>query len=163
MLIAMLALLAVQDNALTDAETAEGWTLLFDGKTTEGWRGYKKDKAPAGWTVVDGILTRSGGGGDLMTVAQYGDFELSIDWKVAEGGNSGIMYRVAESEGAPYMTGPEYQVLDDARHGDGKNPITSSGSIRPAGNSHRAPPERSARDARSGGRKRAGGRSELRR
>jgi hypothetical protein len=126
----MLALgLLAQDNTLTDAEKAEGWKLLFDGKTTAGWRGYKKDKCPDGWQAVDGALVRVKGGGDILTVDPFGDFELSLDWKVAPGGNSGIMYRVAETKGAPYETGPECQVLDDEKHGDGRNPLTSAGSL----------------------------------
>ncbi|HEX7898366.1 MAG TPA: DUF1080 domain-containing protein [Planctomycetota bacterium] len=121
--------LSAQDNALSDDEKKAGFKLLFDGKTTEGWRTWKKDKLVGGWTVVEGVLTRSAGGGDILTVEQFADFELKIDWRVAPGGNSGIMYRVAETEGAPYMTGPEYQVLDNAKHADGKNPKTSSGSF----------------------------------
>ncbi len=121
--------LAAQDNTLSAEEKTAGFRLLFDGKTTEGWRTWKKDKLVGGWTVVDGVLTRSAGGGDILTVEQFENFELKIDWRVAPGGNSGIMYRVAETEGAPYMTGPEYQVLDNAKHPDGKNPKTSSGSF----------------------------------
>jgi hypothetical protein len=119
-----------EDNTLTEAEKKAGWKLLFDGKTTEGWRGYKKDKMPDGWGVSEGVLgAAKKSGGDIVTVGEYSDFELQIDWKISPGGNSGIMYRVAESEGAPYLTGPEYQVLDDDKHGDGKNPLTSAGSI----------------------------------
>jgi Domain of Unknown Function (DUF1080) len=105
-------------NALTKAEKKAGWRLLFDGKSTKGWRGYKKTEVPASWKVVKGVLTLDGKGGDLMTEEQFGDFELSIDWKIAPGGNSGLMYRVAEIDGPPYMTGPEYQLLDDAGHPD---------------------------------------------
>jgi len=127
MLMAVLSL-AAQDNTLTDDEKKAGWKLLFDGKTTEGWKGYKKDKPSDGWQVVDGVLTLAKGGGDICTVEEFGDFEFQIDWKISPGGNSGIMYRVAETRGAPYETGPEYQVLDDDKHGDGKNPLTSAGS-----------------------------------
>ncbi len=129
--LAVLSLLpaAAQDNALTEDEKKAGWKLLFDGKTTEGWKGYKKDKVGDGWQVVDGVLTLGKGGGDLCTVEEFGDFELQIDWRISSGGNSGIMYRVAETRNAPYETGPEYQVLDDDKHGDGKNPLTSAGSI----------------------------------
>ena len=134
MSLAMMAILALlpsmaQDNALTEDEKKAGWKLLFDGKTTEGWKGYKKDKPGTGWEIVDGVLTLNKGGGDLCTVEEFADFEFVIDWKISPGGNSGIMYRVAETKGAPYETGPEYQVLDDEKHGDGKNPLTSAGSI----------------------------------
>ena len=63
-----------------------------------------------------------------MTVEQYGDFEMRFEWKITEYGNSGVIYRIATTEPYPWHTGPEYQVLDNARHPDGKNPITSSGS-----------------------------------
>lgn len=121
--------LSAQDNTLSDDEKKAGFKLLFDGKTLDGWRGWKKDKPTEAWKVVDGLLTLAGKGGDILTIEQYENFELKIDWRVAPGGNSGIMYRVAETEGAPYMTGPEYQVLDNAKHPDGKNPKTSAGSI----------------------------------
>jgi hypothetical protein len=134
MSLAMMAILTLlpsmaQDNALTEDEKKAGWKLLFDGKTTEGWKGYKKDKVSDGWQVVDGALSTKGKSGDICTVEEFADFELQIDWKISPGGNSGIMYRVAETKGAPYETGPEYQVLDDDKHGDGKNPLTSAGSI----------------------------------
>jgi hypothetical protein len=121
---------AAQDNSLNQEEKNHGWKLLFDGKTTAGWRGYKKDKCPDSWQVIDGILTCSKkGGGDIVTLEEFGDFELVAAWRISPGGNSGIMYRVSESEGAPYMTGPEYQLLDNAKHPDGKRAKTSAGSI----------------------------------
>jgi hypothetical protein len=130
-LMAILTLLpaAAQDNTLTEEEKTAGWKLLFDGKTTTGWKGYRKDKMPDGWQVVDGVLGTRGKAGDICTLEEFQDFELQIDWKISPGGNSGIMYRVAETHGAPYETGPEYQVLDDEKHGDGRNPLTSAGSI----------------------------------
>lgn len=114
-------------NALTPAEAAAGWRLLFDGRTTDGWRGYRKDSVP-GWQVVDGALTRVSQGGDILTGDQFASFELAIDWKVEPGANSGIMYRVSEDDDYPFWTGPEYQVLDDARHADGKSRLTAAGS-----------------------------------
>ncbi|HZE97318.1 MAG TPA: DUF1080 domain-containing protein [Planctomycetota bacterium] len=134
MSLAMMAILTLlpgmaQDNTLTEDEKKAGWKLLFDGKTTEGWKGYKKDKVSDGWKIVDGALSTKGKSGDICTVEEFGDFEFQIDWKISPGSNSGIMYRVAETHGAPYETGPEYQVLDDDKHPDGKNPLTSAGSI----------------------------------
>jgi hypothetical protein len=132
-------------NTLTDAERAQGWRLLFDGKTTAGWRGYGRPAMPeGGWSVVDGALTRTGRGGDIVAVDRYRDFELALEWQVPPGGNSGIFYRAIEDSNAIYMSAPEYQVLDDAAHADGRNPLTSSGSafglyapprgvVRPAG------------------------------
>jgi len=115
-------------NTLTDAERAAGWRLLFDGRTTNGWHGFKKDSTSPGWQAVDGALTRVAAAGDIVTNEQYTNFELSLEWNVAQGGNSGIFFHVADTGSAVYETGPEMQVLDDERHEDGKSPMTSAGS-----------------------------------
>ncbi len=105
-----------QNQDLQDEETQ--WVSLFDGKTTNGWKGFKKDVVPSGWIVEDGNFVALGKGGDLggdvITIDQFEDFELYLEWAVEEGGNSGIFFNVLE-EGYPtvYATGPEYQVLDD--------------------------------------------------
>jgi len=122
------ALSAQSPNTLSPAERAAGWRLLFDGKTTAGWRGFKMDSMPAGWQVVDGALTRVAAAGDIVTREQFRDFELSLEWNVAPGGNSGIFYRAGEDDEAIYWTAPEMQVLDDARHPDGKSRLTAAGS-----------------------------------
>ena len=118
-----------QQNTLTAAEKAAGWRLLFDGKTTAGWRAYNADTMPSGWQVVDGILTRVSRAADIITKDQFGDFELSLDWKLEPGGNSGLFYRAVEGLEWIYHGAPEYALLDDARHSDGKNPLTSAGSV----------------------------------
>ena len=119
-------------NTLSEEERKAGWTLLFDGKSTRGWRGYKKKDMPATWKVAGGalVLEKKAGaeGGDIVTVAEYDRFELALEWRISPGGNSGIMYHVQESEPYPWQTGPEVQVLDNAKHADGKNPLTSAGS-----------------------------------
>jgi hypothetical protein len=119
-------------NRLTKREKREGWKLLFDGKSTNGWRGFRGDGIPDVWKVTDGALVCSPNngthGGDIITVDRYGNFELAFEWKVSPGANSGVMYRVSESEEAPWMTGPEYQILDNERHSDGRNPKTSAAS-----------------------------------
>jgi hypothetical protein len=120
--------LAAEDNTLSDEEKKAGWKLLFDGKTSDGWRGYKKDKFPDGWKVQDGMISRVTGGGDIVTVDQYESFELLIDWRITEGSNSGVMYRVQETEKTPYMTGPEIQILDDDKHKVSKTSLTATGS-----------------------------------
>lgn len=102
---------------LTSAEQAAGWRLIFDGRTSDGWRGYRGEGFPSqGWEIQDGALhvIAGGGGGDIVTTEQYGDFELALEWKVAAGANSGIMYRVTERHDASWQTGPEFQVFDDA-------------------------------------------------
>jgi 3-keto-disaccharide hydrolase len=115
-------------NALTPAEQAGGWRLLFDGKTTDGWRGFRKSAMPDGWKVIEGTLTRVTESGDIITNDEFGNFELALEWKISSGGNSGIMYRVTEAAEATYETGPEMQVLDDERHADGKSRLTSAGA-----------------------------------
>jgi hypothetical protein len=115
-------------NTLTAAERAAGWRLLFDGRTTAGWRGFKQAGMPAGWQVVDGALTRVSGGGDIITTEQFANFELALEWQIAAGGNSGIMFRVSEAADATFQTGPEMQVLDNAAHPDGANPLSSAGA-----------------------------------
>lgn len=116
-------------NTLTDAEKAAGWKLLFDGTSLAGWRGYGMTAMPdSGWQVVDGAITRTAHGGDIVTNDSYKDFELSLEWKVPPGGNSGVFYRALESKDPIYYSAPEMQVLDDARHADGKTPLTRAGS-----------------------------------
>jgi len=102
-------------NALTDGERRGGWAMLFDGKTTSGWRSYRQDDVSDGWTVQNGALTRSSkGAGDLITKATYRDFELSLEYKIAPGGNSGVMFHVTEALEKSHQTGPEVQILDNA-------------------------------------------------
>ncbi len=117
-------------NQLTADETRKGWRFLWDGKTTDGWRGAKLDKFPEkGWEMKDGILTvlSSGGqesrnGGDIVTVNSFSDFELSVDFKMTEGANSGIKYFVDSelNKGEGSAIGMEFQVLDDEKHPDAK-------------------------------------------
>jgi len=115
-------------NTLSAAERAAGWRLLFDGKTLKGWRGFKQQKVPPAWQVQDGAIVRVADGPDLITVDQFDDFELALEWKLAEGGNSGIMFRVSEDAAATYHTGPELQILDDDRHRDGQDKTRTTGS-----------------------------------
>lgn len=116
-------------NTLTADERAAGWRLLFDGSTTAGWRGFRQDSTPSGWQVVDGALTIvASGGHDIITRDTFANFELSLEWKIAPGGNSGIMYRVTEQGAATYTSGPEMQVLDDSGHADGRSRLTAAGS-----------------------------------
>jgi hypothetical protein len=108
-----------------------GSTALFSGRDTSAWRGYKQEHFPTNnWVIDNGALkTVPGRAVDLATRETYKDFDLSFEWKVPPGGNSGVMYNVEESGSAPWHTGPEYQVLDDAKHPDGRNPKTSAGSL----------------------------------
>jgi hypothetical protein len=98
-------------NTLTDKEKADGWKLLFDGTTLDGWRNYKKQDIASGWQVKDGAMECKNGG-DLITKEQYGSFELSIDFKISPGGNSGILFHVTEQGDKPWNSAPEIQILD---------------------------------------------------
>jgi len=115
-------------NTLTAKERADGWRLLFDGKTTTGWHGFRQQTMPGGWQAVDGALTRVGEAGDIVTADEFGDFELEIDWKIGEAGNSGIFYRGTEEYDHIYWSGPEYQLLDDAKGADNKTRLTCAGA-----------------------------------
>lgn len=121
-ILAFVAAMAMGASASAQpAAGQDGWVSLFDGKSLAGWRSFKTEAPPAGWDVKDGVLARTGKGGDIMTVGQYGSFDLELDYKIAVGGNSGIMYRVVTEGQAPYWSGPEYQILDNERHPDAKN------------------------------------------
>ena len=117
-------------NALTPAERAAGWKLLFDGKTWNGWRGFRREKMPdEGWTIEDGAIKHIAGngeqskqGGDIITVGKYDNFELQLEWRISPGGNSGIKYLVDEDmvKSGYSGLGFEMQVLDDNQHPDAK-------------------------------------------
>jgi hypothetical protein len=119
---------SVPVNTLTAEERAAGWQLLFDGSTLSGWRGYMRQDMPAGWQALDGALTRVARAGDIITMQKFRNFELVFDFNVAKGGNSGIFFRAVEGPEFIYYAAPEYQVLDDAEHRDGRSPLTSTGS-----------------------------------
>lgn len=117
-------------NTLTAAEKQAGWQLLFDGKTTNGWRGAHKEAfPPQGWLIENGELmvlpsdgAESRNGGDIVTAAEYGNFELTLEAKLTPGANSGVKYFVTEKE-PPHpgsALGLEFQILDDDRHPDAK-------------------------------------------
>ncbi|MFZ4581740.1 MAG: 3-keto-disaccharide hydrolase, partial [Paludibacter sp.] len=118
------------DNSVSAAEIKEGWKLLWDGKTTEGWRGAKLTTFPeGGWKIENGILkvlnadgAESTNGGDIVTIKKYKNFELSVDFKITEGANSGIKYFVDTelNKGTGSSIGCEFQILDDQNHPDAK-------------------------------------------
>lgn len=106
--------------------------VLFDGKSADAFRGYKLESFPdKAWKIEDGTLKTIVGGEvvDLITKETFDNFDLRLDWRVSPGGNSGVIYNVSEKFPASYNTGPEMQVLDDAKHKDGANPKTSAGSL----------------------------------
>ena len=113
---------------LTAEQRAAGWRSLFDGTTTSAWRGYHEATLPAGWRIVDGVLTKTGSVNDIITKDQFGNFELALDWKLSPGGNAGVFYRGTEEYDHIYWSAPEYQLLDDAGHPDGRSRLTSAGA-----------------------------------
>ena len=115
-------------NALTPAEQAAGWRLLFDGSNLSAWRGYKAADVPEGWHVANGTLTKEKPVEDIVSKEEFGDFELMVDWKIGEAGNSGIFYRGSEEFEKIYWTGPEYQLLDNIKAADNKTPLTRAGA-----------------------------------
>ncbi len=126
-------------NTLSKSEIAEGWVLMFDGTTPGKWRGYGKDHFPAGWEVKDGMLSCKGSGrgeagaiegGDIIYDEKFQNFELSLEWKISEGGNSGILYLAQESpDKTIWQTAPEMQVLDNLKHPDSRDDLHTAGSL----------------------------------
>ncbi len=111
----------------TDTTTAEPMAMTEgewqDLMSLDAWRNFKSESVSDVWQLENGVLTLTGKeGGDLITRNEYDNFELEMDWKISEGGNSGLMFHVAEADtlGATYHTGPEYQLLDNERHPDAK-------------------------------------------
>jgi hypothetical protein len=128
----LLACQGLASEGLSAAERAAGWKLLFDGRTPAGWRGYKQQTFPMhGWKVENGTLMclAGMGGGDIVTNEEYGDFELLFEWRVADKGNSGVMYRVTEKHDAPWHSGPEFQILDDGGAGVAAGDVQSAGAV----------------------------------
>lgn len=112
----------VEDSVATQpvAEVADEWEYLFDGSSLDGWRAFNGDSLPANWIIEEGSLKSLGSGGDLggdivYAAKEFEDFDLMLEWKISEGGNSGIFYHVMEGEQyhAPYYNAPEYQLIDD--------------------------------------------------
>jgi len=102
------------------AAEADGWKTLFDGRTLAGWRSLASDEPGAGWKVRDGAIELDGKAGDLVSAEAFGDFELSFEWRVSEAANSGVIYRVGLGEKNTFLTGPEYQILDNVKGEDNK-------------------------------------------
>lgn len=124
---------SISHNTLSKTEKEAGWKLLFDGRSTEGLRNYRSQTIGRKWTVQDGTLHFNGkgneagwqasdGGDIIITDREYQDFELNMDWKIAQGGNSGVIYNIIENDELEYVwnSGLEMQILDNLRHPDGQ-------------------------------------------
>lgn len=135
-LLTMLLLLALCCSCVTEPKTeaeskpekqadTDDWISLFDGTSTDGWRAYNGDALPSQWVIKDGCLTfdtqtklesEHSGGRDIIYVAEeFDNFELYLEWKLPEGGNTGIFYHLKEGYSQPYEVAPEYQLLDDLK------------------------------------------------
>lgn len=102
--------------------------MLFDGTDLNAWRGYKRSDVPEGWRVAGGTLTKDKPVEDIVSKEEFGDFDLHIEWKISEAGNSGIFYRGTEEFEHIYWTAPEYQLLDDIKASDNRTRLTCAGA-----------------------------------
>ncbi|HSV88155.1 MAG TPA: DUF1080 domain-containing protein [Bacteroidales bacterium] len=126
-------------NKLTHQQEEQGWILLFDGQTTKQWRGYNRTCLPTVWRVVDGKLHCVGAdqreaegliSGDIVFDKKFSDFELSLEWKISPGGNSGIFYLAQElPDFTIWQTAPEMQILDNQLHSDGQESKHRAGAL----------------------------------
>ena len=109
-------------------EAVGSWRNLFDGKSLDAWRGYQGAPVPSGWRIAAGALVKDAPVADIVTKDEFGDFELEIEWKIGEAGNSGILYRGSEEYDHIYWSAPEYQLLDDEKASDNKSRLTCAGA-----------------------------------
>lgn len=110
------------------SQSPGAWTPLLLAAGAPAWRGWISSGLPTGWRVADGVLSKDGAVEDLVSREMYGNFELKLEWKIGKGGNSGIFYRGNHEYSQIYWSAPEYQLLDDANHPDGRDRLTAAGS-----------------------------------
>ena len=110
-------------------QSTRQWRVVFGGTSLDAWRGYKSDKVPSGWRIANGSLVKDASVGDIITKDEFGDFELELEWKIGEAGNSGIFYRGTEEYDHVYWSAPEYQLLDDIKATDNKTRLTCTGAV----------------------------------
>ena len=106
-------------NRLTESEKRSGWELLFDGTSLHGFKGYQQDTPGAGWQILDGTIVRTEAAGDLLTKEMYDSFEIQLEYRISEAGNSGLMFHVSEDGKRPWYSGPEVQIIDNDAGKDG--------------------------------------------
>jgi hypothetical protein len=110
------------------AQSGAGWRPLLEDSGADAWRGWKAGDLPAGWHVAHGVLSKDGPVDDLVTRAQFANFEFELEWKIGKAGNSGVFYRATREYDHIYWSAPEYQLLDDANAADGRSRLTAAGS-----------------------------------
>jgi len=125
---------AVNEETEQEMETQvrqDDWVVLFDGTSLDAWRNYNGTGLNDKWQIEgETLVLTEKGGGDIITKDTYGNFELQLEWKISEGGNSGIFYHIIEADSlnTPFLSAPEYQLLDDEKHADGTKPSHRAGS-----------------------------------
>jgi hypothetical protein len=124
----LLLCLTLAATASPHAQSKSDWKVLFDGTSLDAWRGYKTDAVPKGWVVENGTLTKHDRVADIVSKEEFGNFELTIDWKIGAAGNAGIFYRGTEEYDHIYWSAPEYQLLDDEKAADNKTRLTCAGA-----------------------------------
>jgi hypothetical protein len=125
---AMLGSIAFQSANQSAIRNPQSAIPLFDGTSLSHWRGYKTEGVPNGWRIAEGTLMKTGSVGDLISKQEFGDFDLELEWKIGEAGNSGIFYRGTEEYDHIYWSAPEYQLLDDIKAADNKTRLTCAGA-----------------------------------
>lgn len=121
---------AMADNSLTEKQEKQGWQLLFDGNDMSQWRNFKEEGLSPEWVVEDGTMRLTGeGGGDILTHKTFKNFDLRLEWKISEGGNSGIFILVDEDGERIWSHAPEIQILDNEKHSDRAIDSHRSGSL----------------------------------
>lgn len=119
-------------NKLTKSEEKQGFKLLFDGKNLDNWRNFQSKSINSFWKVENESITLTqGGGGEIVSLEKYENFELILEWKISDCGNSGIFYHVSEDSifKNAYETGPEMQILDNKCHPDNKMITHQAGAL----------------------------------
>lgn len=125
-LLMLVAALALESALAEDTDRMPEWRSLLGDDARAFWRGWEATGFPAGWRIDGDTLSKEGDVEDLISRESFGDFELELEWKLSEGGNAGIFYRGTRKYDHIYWSAPEYQLLDDARHPDGRNRLTSA-------------------------------------
>ena len=120
-------LVAAVVTTMVPAEAASpGWQALLEDHSAAAWRGWTAEGLPAGWHIAGGVLSKDGPVDDLVTIQNFENFELELEWKIGRGGNSGIFYRGTREYDHIYWSAPEYQLLDDANAPDGRSRLTAA-------------------------------------
>lgn len=123
-------LLGCDSGVKAPSNSDSDWQWLFDGRSMDAWMQADGSPLKAPWKIVDGALVlTAAGGGDILTRDSFGDFELELEWQISDGGNSGIFYRVHSDIRPVWLSGPEYQLLDDANYPAHPDPIQQSASV----------------------------------